>query len=471
MKNLIPLKKVSLLILVMVGTLSCNNDDDNIVSFLPETIAELAEATPDLSSLVAALDRADLVTTLNGTGQFTVFAPTNTAFNTFLAANNFATLNDVPVALLKEVLLNHVIDGEFPSTALSTTYVNTMATQSETGLNLSMFIDISNGVTLNGVSSVDLDRADIDATNGIIHVVDAVIGLPTVVTHALANSSFSNLVAALGAADGDLVTVLGTAGPFTVLAPDDNAFVDFLDGTPLNQVPTDALANILLNHVIGDAVSATNLIDGVAGYTNTLATDSNMNNLSLYYNTSDGVTFNGISSVAVADVVASNGIIHAVDAVIGIPTVVTFATADPNFSTLVSALTTLTPETPFDVILSRTETGNSDSLDPPFTVFAPTNDAFAAITVPEESVLTQVLLHHVVGGLNVQSDGLTPNGDTVAPSLQGDNLTITLPGTGDNIADITDGSGATDIGIVAVDVQAGNGVIHVINKVAIPNIP
>ena len=404
---------------------------------------------------------------MDSTGQFTVFAPTNTAFDTFLAANNFATLNDVPVDLLKEILLNHVIDGELPSTTLSTTYVKTLATQEVTDLNLSMFIDTSSGVTLNGVSNVDLNRADIDATNGIIHIVDAVIGLPTVVTHALANSGFSSLVAALGAADGDLGTVLGTSGPFTVLAPDNNAFTDFLDGTPLNQVPTDALANILLNHVINGVVSSTNLVDGGAGYTNTLATGPGMNNLSLYYNTSDGVKFNGISTVAVPDVVATNGVIHAIDAVIGIPTVVTFASADPDFSTLVSALTTLTPATDFVATLST-----ANGTDPaPFTVFAPTNDAFASITVPEESILTQVLLHHVVGGLNVQSSDLTPNGDTVAPSLQGDNLTITLPGTGDNIADITDGSGATDIGIVAVDVQAGNGVIHVINKVAIPNIP
>lgn len=467
MKNLEVLKKMPLLIIVMVCMLSCSNDDDNTTVFVPETIAELAEATPDLSSLVAALSRASLVTTLDGTDQFTVFAPTNAAFDAFLTANNFASLNDVPVELLKEILLNHVIDGEFPSTALSTTYINTMATQEGTGLNLSMFVDISSGVTLNGVADVDLNRANIDATNGIIHIVDSVIGLPTVVTHALANSGFSSLVAALGAADGDLVTVLGTAGPFTVLAPDDNAFTDFLDGTPLGQVPTDALANILLNHVIDDVVSSTDLVNGAAGYTNTLATGPNMKNLSLYYNTSDGVKFNGISTVAVADVVATNGIIHAIDAVIGIPTVVTFANADPTFSTLVDALTTLTPATDFVATLST-----ANGTDPaPFTVFAPTNDAFAAITVPGESVLTQVLLHHVIGGLNVQSGDLTPNGDTVAPSLQGDNLTITLPGTGNNIADITDGSGATDIGIIAVDVQAGNGVIHVINKVAIPNIP
>ena len=109
------------------------------------------------------------------------------------------------------------------------------------------------------------------------------------------------------------------------------------------------------------------------------------------------------------------------------------------------------------------------SSEGPFTVFAPTNAAFEALaSIPGESVLTQVLLHHVIGDANVRSGDLTPNGNTVAPSLEGDNLTISLPGSGDNIANMTDGSGNSDIGIVAVDVQAGNGVIHVINKVAIP---
>ena len=469
MKTFPKLKTLLILTLVLVSTWSCNNDDDPVTMPQPETITELAVATPDLSSLVAALTKANLATTLDEPGSYTVFAPTNSAFSAFLSANGFASLDDVPVDVLTQVLLNHVIVGEFPSTSLNTGYVSTLATQSGTDLNLSMFIDTSAGVTLNGVSNVT--TPDIEATNGIIHIVDAVIGLPTVVDHALANSNFSSLVAALSAADGNLVSVLSGAGPFTVLAPNNDAFTAFLNGTALADVPTDALANILLNHVLGGVVTSTNLVDAGSGYTNTLATGPNMNNLSLYYNTSNGVMFNGVSTVTAADIVASNGIIHAIDTVIDIPTVVTFAVADPNFSTLVSALTTLTPATDFASILSRTMDGNGDGINPPFTVFAPTNDAFAALaSVPDEPVLTQVLLHHVVGGANVTSSDLTPNGNTVAPTLQGQNLTITLPGTNGNIANVTDGAGNSDIGIIAVDVQAGNGVIHVINKVALPSI-
>ncbi|MCO4822017.1 MAG: fasciclin domain-containing protein, partial [Flavobacteriaceae bacterium] len=183
--------------------------------------------------------------------------------------------------------------------------------------------------------------------------------------------------------------------------------------------------------------------------------------------------FNGISSVFQADVIGTNGIIHAVDAVIALPTVVTFAAADPNFTTLVSALTELTPGTDFAEILSRTEGSNADGINPDYTVFAPTNNAFDALIedlggVPDETTLTNVLLYHVVSEANVTSDMLAI-GDTVVTPLANGTFTISLPSSNGNIADITDGSGASDIGIIAVDVQASNGVIHVLNKVMLPN--
>ena len=285
-----------------------------------------------------------------------------------------------------------------------------------------------------------------------------------IVEIALETPNLTSLVAALSAADGDLVTVLQGDGPFTVLAPTNDAFAAFLSANGFNtleDVPTDVLTQILLNHVIMANVVANDLITSGAGYTNTLATGPNNNALSLYFNTSDGVTFNGFSTVTQADIEATNGTIHIVDAVIGIPTVVTFAVADPSFSTLVTALTDLTPATDFETTLEG---------EGPFTVFAPTNEAFSALpAIPEEEALTQVLLYHVVGG-NVTSSDLTNPGETTAETLQGDSITITLPGSEGNIANITDASGATDIGIVAVDVQAGNGVIHVLNKVMIPNL-
>ena len=469
------MKKTKFLLLLFslaLFSFSCSDDDDNSNPAPQErSIVEIALDTPELTTLVAALQRASLVDVLEGDGPFTVLAPTNAAFTAFLNQNGYASLNDVPVDALTQVLLNHVIMADITSSdliSLGSGYASGSAT-SNFGLNISIFFDTTNGVRFNNAGSVT--TPDINASNGTIHIINGVLGLPDIVDHAINNPSFTSLVTALGAADGNLVDVLRGAGPFTVLAPDNDAFVTFLDGAPLGGVDTAALSQILLNHVIiGSPINSEFLINAGAGYTNTGATGAGGNSMSLYYNTSDGVTFNGISSVFQADVVGTNGIIHAVDAVIDIPTVVTFAAADPNFSTLVSALTDLTPGTDFVEILSRTSGSNADGINPDYTVFAPTNDAFAALeSIPGEIVLTQVLLHHVISEANITSSDLNNPGDTTGTTLEGGDITITLPGTGDNIANITDGSGATDIGIVAVDVQAGNGVIHVINKVMIPN--
>ncbi|QBA63738.1 fasciclin domain-containing protein [Muriicola soli] len=454
--------KTGLLLLAVVFMTSCSNDDgdDPIIVSTDPDIVDLAIATEDLSILVSALQRADLVAALQADGPFTVFAPTNAAFEAFLQANNFASLEDVPVDVLTQVLLNHVVEGEFVSSSLSTTYVSSLSTAGPAGANLSLYIDTASGVTINGIS--DVTAADVDAANGVVHIVDAVIGLPNIVDHAVANSGLTELVGAL--TDGGNTTFTDLLSDdtteFTVFAPVNDAFTAFTNPNG------NDLANILSNHVIvGTAAFSTALSNS---YVTTAGTNADGDNLSLYINTDSGVTLNGVSDVAIADIVATNGVIHAVTAVIDVPTVVTFAVADPNFTTLVSALTELTPATDFAGILSRTEGGNGDMIDPDFTVFAPTNAAFDALTeIPEESVLTQVLLHHVVAGANVRSGDLTDG--IMAGTLEGDDITINLPGTGDNIADVTDGSGATGIGIVAVDVQAGNGVIHVLNQVMIPD--
>ena len=452
--------KILPLFLLALAITSCSNDDDNGgVTTPPQlNIVETASATADLTSLVAALQAADgnLVSVLNGSGPFTVLAPTNDAFAAFLSDNGFASLDDVPTDVLSQVLLNHVISADLTSTdlvGLGSGYTRTNATGAG-GNTMSIYFNTSNGVRFNNVSSVT--TADVDASNGTVHIVDAVIGLPSIVDHALNNSNFTALTGAL--TNENLVTTLQGDGPFTVLAPTNDAFGDFLNPN------SNALSSILLNHVIGGTITSTDLVGLGNAYSNTLATGPGDNALSLYFNTDEGVRFNGVSSVATADIIGTNGIIHAVDAVIDIPSIVTFATADPNFSTLVTALTDLTPATDFVATLS-TPNGTSPA---PFTVFAPTNDAFDALAaIPAEDVLTQVLLHHVLGDANVTSGDLT---DGISPTmLNSQAITINLPGTGSNIADITDAAGNTDIGVIAVDVQAGNGVIHVLNKVMLPS--
>ena len=288
---------------------------------------------------------------------------------------------------------------------------------------------------------------------------------PTIVDIAVGTPDLSNLVAALQAADGDLVTTLNGGG-YTLLAPTNEAFETFLSDNgfaTLNDVPTDVLSNILLNHVITGEAQSSDLSAFGAGYSSTNATNADGDNLSLYFDTSDGVVFNGVSSVVSADIVASNGIVHVVDAVIGLPTIATFATSDDAFSTLVDALVyadTGSPTIPWIATVSDPSAG-------PITVFAPSNDAFielytelniSGIYQLPASTIDALLLTHVVSG-NIQSSGLT-NG-TVS-TLGGDIIFSLTPSP-----QITDPNQRVS-NIVAVDVQAVNGVIHAIDKVIIP---
>ena len=284
---------------------------------------------------------------------------------------------------------------------------------------------------------------------------------------AQADNDLSSFVSALS--EANLVAEFEGSTEFTVLAPSNAAFTAFLTENGwdnVGEVPEEVLRQVLLNHVIAGRYSSSALSAQSSGYLTTESTAGpNDNKISIYYNAISGVSFNGGSNnggaaVDQADILATNGIIHKVDAVIELPTVVTFASADANFSTLVSALTTLTPSTDFVEILSRTETGNVDTIDPAFTIFAPVNSAFEAITVPtDETELTAILQYHVVSGANVTSSELQ-NG-TVA-TLNGD---VTIDTNGPTVT----GSGnAEATTIIATDVQAVNGVIHGIEDVLLP---
>ena len=290
-------------------------------------------------------------------------------------------------------------------------------------------------------------------------------GPSNIVEIAMDTPDLSNLVAALSVADGNLVDVL-SGGEFTVLAPTNEAFETFLAANgfmSLSEVPTDVLSNILLNHVISGTVNSTNLVDAGSGYSTTNASNMDGDNLSLYFDTSSGVTFNGISSVVAADIVASNGIVHVVDEVIGLPTVVTFAVSNPALSTLVAALTTEGLSVDIVSILSSSDEPS------PFTVFAPTNDAFGSLLAELElnalgdipvDILEATLGTHVAPEANVRSTDLV---DGMSVNTIGSTITVSLS----DGAKLIDSNGR-ESNIVAVDIQAYNGVVHVIDNVLLP---
>ena len=291
--------------------------------------------------------------------------------------------------------------------------------------------------------------------------------LSTITEFAASNSDLSNLAAALSAADGNLLSLLN-GGNYTVLAPNNWAFEVWLGNngyTSIDEVPTDILKNVLLNHVISGTVRSSDLAATGSGYTSTNATNTDGDFLSMYFSTNNGVVFNGVTTVLNPDIAASNGVVHVVDLLIELPTVVTFATTNPGFETLVTALTRDDLSEDLVSILSTT------TEPAPFTVFAPTNEAFSSLFSElsidslndiDTATLESTLGTHVVAEANVRFEDLS---DGMIITTIGDDLTISV-GTGPLLVDL---NGRT-ANIIAVDIQAYNGVIHVIDNVMLPQL-
>ena len=321
MKIMQKLKTIILFAIIANFTLSCTDE----VSTAPSpdyTITGLAVATPTLSILVQALTKANLSSTLQGTGPFTVFAPTNAAFTAFLQVNGFANLDAVPVATLKEILLNHVVSGAVQSTALTTGYIKTLGKGAASSTNtLSMFVNTMGGVRLNGVSSVT--TPNIIASNGVIHIVDAVIGLPTIVTHATANTAaFSTLVSLLSrTGQPNFVTVLSGTGPFTVFAPTNTAFTnlntELAPGGTASVSPAN-ITKVLQYHVVSGNILAASLTNNqVVGTMATLGTTTTFQNFTVNLTPPRITDVRArVSNITVTDVQCANGVIHVLERVL-----------------------------------------------------------------------------------------------------------------------------------------------------------
>lgn len=441
---------------------------------LPPNVVTFATSNPAFSSLVAALTRTDLMTdfvaALSGEGPFTVFAPTNDAFQALLDSNDeWSSLNDVPVAVLEDVLKYHVTGaGNVRSTALEN------GQEVPTLLEENITIDLTDGAKIiAGANTANIILTDVQGQNGVVHAIDAVLlpaafaqANPNAVQFAAANENFSILVEAVTKAG--LVETLSGAGPFTIFAPTNDAFIALLNSNPdwnsLDDIPVATLTAVLTNHVVSGDVRSTDLSTGYIHSVSATPFD-NAINTSLYVNLDNGVKINGTSTVIGADNVVSNGVIHAVDAVILPADIVSFATSNPMFSSLVAALTRSDLSVDFVGALSGAG---------PLTVFAPTNDAFQALLdsnmdwntladIPA-AVLESVLLYHVTSAGNVRSTDLS-DGQMVPTLLENNTFMINLTGT-------TPAINATmnNANIIATDVQATNGVVHVIDTVILPQL-
>jgi transforming growth factor-beta-induced protein len=302
-----------------------------------------------------------------------------------------------------------------------------------------------------------------------------------IVDLASSNDNLSTLVAAVAA--GGLVETLEGEGPFTVFAPDNTAFDNLPEGlleALLKPENKEILSSILTYHVVSGNVKAADLIKAIeeGGGTHTFTT-VNGGELSASV-LGDNVVLTDASgnkaTVTATDVEASNGVVHIINSVVvpgdvnpadllGAGDIVAVASGNEDFSTLVAAVQAA----------GLVETLQGEG---PFTVFAPVNAAFAKLPdgtldnllKPENrDALTGILTYHVVAGaidsgslVNAISEG---DGKTIVETVNGGKLEATLEGESVIITD-ANGNKAT---VVAVDVAASNGVIHVIDTVVLPS--
>ena len=344
------------------------------------TVVDVVVNSPVHNTLEAAVIAAELADDLSGAGPFTVFAPTDEAFEALPDGTVDALLQD-PTGDLAKILLYHVAAGE----ALSSSLANGQAVTTLLGQGIEVTIN-NEGVFIN---DAQVSIADIRTFNGVVHVIDAVILPPAAtVVDVVVNSPVHNtLEAAVIAAE--LADDLSGEGPFTVFAPTDEAFEALPDGTvdALLQDPTGDLAKILLYHVAAGEALSSSLANGQA-VTTLLGQgiEVTINN--------EGVFIND-AQVSIADIRTFNGVVHVIDAVILPPaaTVVDVVVNSPVHNTLEAAVI-------------AAELADDLSGEGPFTVFAPTDEAFEAL--PDGTVdallqdptgdLAKILLYHVAAG-------------------------------------------------------------------------
>ena len=412
--------------------------DQVIVQEDENTVVDIIVNSEDHNTLEAAVIAAELADDLAGKGPFTVFAPTDDAFAALPEGTVEALLED-PTGDLAQILLYHVVSGKALSTDLSDGQII------ETLQGKKVEVKIMDGKVY--INDAMVTVADVMADNGVVHVIDAILIPPTTtVVDIIMNSEDHNtLEAAVIAAE--LADDLAGEGPFTVFAPTDDAFAELPEGTveALLEDPTGDLAQILLYHVVSGKALSTDLSDGQMIET--------LQGKKVEVKIMDGKVYINDAMVTVADVMADNGVVHVIDAVLIPPT-----------TTVVDIIVNSEDHNTLEAAVIAAELADDLAGEGPFTVFAPTDDAFAAL--PEGTVealledptgdLAQILLYHVVSGIALSTD--LSDGQLIE-TLQGKKVEVK----------IMDGKVYINDAMVTVaDVMADNGVVHVIDAVLIP---
>jgi uncharacterized surface protein with fasciclin (FAS1) repeats len=288
---------------------SCNENDP----ITPDpNIVEVAASNTNFSTLVTAVQTAGLVPTLSGKGPFTVFAPTNDAFNRFLTANSLTAAQLLASDGLEETLTYHVVGASVPSSAVTAGKVTTVS-----GDPFYVSIAPNNEIWING--NTKIIATDVAASNGIIHVLDNVITAPTqniaeiaIASTTAASPQFTQLVAALVRANLAGAFQGGFNDNLTVFAPTDAAFQDLyaaLGVSGVDEIDLATLTAVLQYHVVPARAFSQDLRQGASLPTLLSGKNLTVNLSNLKINDSGLVT-------AALNIHATNGVIHVIDKVL-----------------------------------------------------------------------------------------------------------------------------------------------------------
>ena len=467
MKKYTPYKLATAAVLSSFILAGCSSDDDDVVqetAACSGTIAQIADCNSDFDTLFAAVAAAGLGTTLSG-DEFTVFAPTDAAFDELFTALGVTPAQFLERDDLAEILKYHVLSGTVNSTA-AIDLAGMLDTSTPTVEMSSVTVSLSDGNLFVNRSQVVIP--DVVADNGIIHAINKVLIPPNtfnVVETAQADGRFNTLVKAV--VEAGLANTLATTPDLTVFAPTDDAFADLIATNNAFSSASDILGltnldDILKYHVLTSEVVSGSAIALAALAENTTTPLFADEKLAISYVDPD--LFINTSKVIVADVDTSNGVIHAIDKVLLPPTAGALSNTDITIGALVTELAGAGDDAEFTTLLAGLKKEGLDTAlvgAGPFTVFAPTDAAFALIGTPTEILalagLDDILKQHVISGTAIDSiSAYAANGTAVRTIRDGTNLNVSI-----DMGTLMVGNAS----VVITDVETSNGVIHVIDAV------
>ena len=443
--NLFPLL---LLAGIVLGVTACD-DDESPNNPVLGTILDALSEDPEYSTFVSALETTGLDASLDiATNRLTVFAPTNAAFS---AAG--ATIDNLSDDELREVLRYHILQGPILRAGEVPAGVSSQATLTRNPADQPVPLTLdSDGTTIRLDDMATTTEGPTEVVNGVFYGIDVVLLPPTALDRAEMAGNLTTLLSALERVGLD--SLLGAPGNYTIFAPTDAAFT--ASGIDLATVSDADLSQLLRYHVITPALPAAAIPAGTSFQTTLSTAGPDGTPLSLLLEKGSGVTVNGSATVTTPDRNGTNGVVHVIDEVLEMQSVADFLGKASVLDSLRQLITAAQLDDDLD--------GNG-----PFTVFAPTNAAFAAaadtLSTLRATQVREVLLYHVAGD-NLRSDALTD--ELSIPTLNaGQSLTVALD---ENDAPQLMTADSTLVSFTTTDVQATNGVVHLVGSVLLPDL-